>query len=524
MDDDELMANMHEHSQQRNLERRQQRQLQHKQPVHRASGPIRPWPWERLPELLRQDTRDTPHVDPDLAQEWSQEVLETLEETDIANTLQAMCQLPYHATLAGRLQSDFTALHAALRIAPSPFHGEKLLVLQEATALWQQTHGAPSTRHLVAVNFETAQATLHQVRIQQTAVLESSSVPERRAQLQDDLWTELTVPDQIRQQLDQIRSRVYQWTFPASVRFTATPVFLYVYSGRRREGDFQQFAEQYIATLQLHAQVMLIDLALNPRHDATDEQLMATLLNWMRHGAVAGLLVAPPCETWTEARNMQDTPGSNPRPLRTADDPFGMMQLTKFELEQVLISSQLLFSAVRLLFGAMVYSAPGIMEHPGEPSRPDRATIWKLPWVLQMQHSGALRKHLIWQARFGSKSAKPTHLAVCHITGFSTLLHSHAVQVDWRSLETLQGRRADGSWMTSMAKEYPPRLNQALAHVLTTAFKCRVQAQEGPAPDPPNFHRDFQELFSGDVKLDEQVMQPDYARLARSGRDNMMVP
>ena len=78
--------------------------------------------------------------------------------------------------------------------------------------------------------------------------------------------------------------------------------------------------------------------------------------------------------------------------------------------------------------------------------------------------------------------------------------------------------------MTSVAKEYPPRLNQALAHVLTTAFNCRVQAQEGPAPDPPNFHRDFQELFSGDVKLDEQVMQPDYARLARSGRDNMMVP
>ena len=523
MDDDQLQDNMQTHRAHRHEQRKQQRMQQHKQPAQRASGPIRPWPWETVQALMRQDTRDAPQIDPELVSEWSQEVLDTLEDTQVASTLQVMCQLPYHAVFARRLQKDLSALHAAMQIPPSPFHGEKQLVFQEALALWQDTNGVPPTRHAAAVDLDSAQTTLRQVRIQQNATLECSTVPQRRAQLQDHLWNELTVPCQIQQQLASVRTRSYQWTIPAPVQPTTTPVFLYVYSGRRREGDFQQFAEHYIQQFQIRAHVLLIDLALNERHDATDETLVSTLLSWMRQGAVAGLLVAPPCETWSEARNMACPDGPAPRPLRTEAQPFGVLQLTISELDQVLISTQLLFTAIRLLICAMITGVPGIMEHPREPRKADRASIWKLPWILQMFNSGTLRKHLVWQARFGAKSAKPTHLAVCHISEFSNVLHSHAVQVNWSSLEVLQGRQGDGSWKTSVAKEYPPLLNRALAHVLTVAHRDRVAASDRVSLDPPNFEKVFWELFSGDVDMAKQVMQPDYAKVARTGRDQQMV-
>ena len=325
MDDQELATNVEEQCKMRVALRKQQRCSQHKQPVIRASGPLRPWPWDRVNELVRQDTRDLPQIHADALTIWREEVIESLDCTDLPRTFEAISQVPYHAEFAAQVQAEFTALHLAMKIAPSPFHAEKQLILQEAIGLWQNDAHVPSTRYAVQVDIRQALASLHQVRIQQVATTDMPSVSTRRDQLQDDLWNDLTVPVQIHHQLDVLHHRTYQWVTPEPVRFTQTPVCLYVYSGRRRDGDFQQYAEQYIDMLQLTARVLLIDLALSDHHDATSESLVGTLLRWMRGGAVAGLLVAPPCETWSEARNLPGTTSACPRPIRTADQPFEIL-------------------------------------------------------------------------------------------------------------------------------------------------------------------------------------------------------
>ena len=511
MNDEELQDHMEEQRACTRAVRRQQRQDQHKIPAHRAAGPLRPWPWERIADLVRQDSRDCPDVATDYINDWVETVLDTLDQTQVATTLVALETMPYHGQFASQVLQAANAYYAAFQMAPTPYQGEKVLVLQEAILLWQHTAGVPAVQWLAQVRFDQAYSALLQIRIQESAAKPDITMHERRSQLQDELWDELTVPQQIHQQIVSLHHRRYQWPSPQSVPLTARPVFLYVYSGRRRDGDFKQYADMYIQQHCMEATVLLIDLAISEHHDAIDEKLVSLLLRWMHGGAIAGLLVAPPCETWTEARHVPSMNPGAPRPIRTAKHPFGTFQLTGNELTQILVSTQLLFTAIRLMLGAALCQVPGIMEHPREPKRPERATIWKLPWIRHLMQGGGVQKHLVWQAMFASASAKPTHLAVCHIPDFPRIIQRHTVQVDWTALEVLQGKRDDGSWRTASAKEYPPLFNKALANALVEAHGRRLSRSSGIAPPPEGFCSDLERLLVH-VEIDNQVMQPDYAR------------
>ena len=197
--------------------------------------------------------------------------------------------------------------------------------------------------------------------------------------------------------------------------FVQDPIFLYVFSGRRRPGDYQGHLEAFLHTHHLQGRVLMIDLALSEAHDVGNERLEQLLVNWIRQGFVSGLLIAPPCEMWSEARYLHcDEPG-HPRPVRSAMDPFGIPNLQIRELEQVTISSFLLFVTLRLLFAAAVSQVPAILEHPAESKKGSRAAIWKLPWLQFMAQMGYMTKHRIWQAEFGGVSVKPTDLGVFHL-------------------------------------------------------------------------------------------------------------
>ena len=201
-----------------------------------------------------------------------------------------------------------------------------------------------------------------------------------------------------------------------------------------------------------------------------------------------------------------------PRPLRSALHPFGIPQRANAEYEQLLVSSILLFAALRLLSLAILMGVPAVMEHPKEPEDPTRASIWKLPWVLKLLQCEGVRRFLIRQAEFGAVSVKPTHLLVAHISGFQMALQKHTVPVQWDRLITLQGRDEDGRWRTAAGKEYPTHLNAALAYSHVAEFHARLSAGI-PQCDPPfEFDRVFVELYAGDNDWTCQSVQPDYAR------------
>ena len=443
-------------------------------------------------------------------------MLQAADTLNVADVYHELRQQPYHGTLATQLLDAFVALPQALKMEHVPIQAERLLTLQEAICLWQEDAFVPPQRMIVEIQIEPIVHALRQVRPPRDAQAADNTVQERRQWLLNELWEDLTVPTQISLQLRKLHARQYSWPTPDRPMMIREPIFLYVYSGRRREGDIQSFIEEYLQQFSLPGRVLLIDLALSPKHDATNAALVTRLIQWFHAGVISGLVVAPPCETWTEARYQPITGERAPRPVRSADCPLGLQDLTKAELEQVQISTLLLYTAVRLLLAAVLTHTPGVMEHPKEPRLSDRPSIWRLPWTRALLRSNWLRLHLIRQSQFGGRSVKPTHLAVCHMSQFHEILHSHCVPVDNQRLITLQGKFSDGSWKTTAAKEYPAMLNKGLAHALVEHHRQRMANQVGFALEPSDLSRVFSEIYAGDVDFEQQYIQPDFAKIDRT--------
>ena len=180
-----------------------------------------------------------------------------------------------------------------------------------------------------------------------------------------------------------------------------------------------------MASHQISGRVLLIDLAISKNHDVGDPRLIGTILSWIAQGAISGILIAPPCETWSEARWLPTECDTDSRPLRTAIDPFGLQSLTLREWEQIQVSSFLLFVTFRILLAAAMKAVPALLEHPREPKRQDRASIWRLPWMQFLKHHCGLEQHLIWQAEYGADVPKSTHIGTLHLPAFRRIMRQH---------------------------------------------------------------------------------------------------
>lgn len=121
-----------------------------------------------------------------------------------------------------------------------------------------------------------------------------------------------------------------------------------------------------------------------------------------------------------------------------------------------------LLAVLLLITGAMTGTAT-ILEDPREPKQPSFASIWKLPWMMQLLNSKIIHRTLLYQAAYGANHLKPTHLVSCHISGFREICFEYETPFDWRQLTTLCGKTSTGPWKTAAGKEYPPMLNRALA-------------------------------------------------------------
>eukprot|EP00438_Fugacium_kawagutii_P011175 Skav227749 [mRNA] locus=scaffold3513:522479:523534:- [translate_table: standard] len=343
----------------------------------------------------------------------------------------------------------------------------------------------------------------------------SDGFDDRRQELVASMWNDCDVPTQIRKQLSKEHCKTYAFPSLPKRVFTAKPVYLYVFSGHRRPGDYQSHVEELFVKYQCTGHILLLDLALSPLHDVNNPELVHTLMTWIRTGHIAALLVAPPCETWSEIRHQPVEHQTAPRPIRSALDPLCIQGLKHEELEQIRVANFLLYVAMRLLWAAATSRVPGIAEHPRPSKRSERASIWKLPWLVKLKDAGLLTYKLLWQAQFGAKAAKPTYFAICNVVGFDSLHKAMVQPVDWSSLEVLKGKRADGSWMTAAAKEYPPRLNGFLAECHVKSVIHFRELTPEVCPFDPRFDHLFHELYRGDVDMAQQRLQPDYGRTVR---------
>lgn len=501
LNDEELTAVLDDHSQQLRTARSKMRRTHHRFPVCSAQGPLRPWPWDLA---WHQATHDKRPIDVEILAHlspWVEQLSACLDELNHAKLLECLMQRPFHGAL---VQALSTELFHHERVPPID-QVEARAMFHEAVVLWQSSSLLDGPFRCWKISFDTVRPQLTSLRpTMLTQENTTATLHGRRRMAVDALWQETDVSFQMGLLVQEESAGTWSWPTTVPRPLSELAIFLYVFSGRRREGDYQSHVERLLRVHGVSGRVLMIDLALSASHNVYDSALVETLLHWIHAGAVATLLVAPPCETWSEARNQT----GGPRPLRTRAAPFAIAGLTHKELEQLQVSNFLLFVAVRLFLWAVMCGLPGVMEHPRQPRKSDRCSIWTLPWLQGLVQHDQVRLELIWQAAFGAVAAKPTHLLVSHMPLFRHHIRALQQPIRWQELEILQGRDSSGAWRTAKAKEYPSKLNEALAlaQVLSvkTSARPRLQMSDEDAAA-------ISTMYEALARYDEETtMQPDF--------------
>ena len=112
-------------------------------------------------------------------------------------------------------------------------------------------------------------------------------------------------------------------------------ILVHLFSGRRRTGDLQMYLEHLNSGKDYDIMVLSVDLAvdrtkcdlMNPKQRQRWDDLLGS-------GRVAAVVMGPPCETFSAAReNAID--GCSIRPIRTFAEPWGKRGCKNHEIEQL---------------------------------------------------------------------------------------------------------------------------------------------------------------------------------------------
>ena len=253
-------------------------------------------------------------------------------------------------------------------------------------------------------------------------------------------------------------------------------IFLHIFSGRRRVGDLQFYMEKVFVSICHDGStlcVVSLDLVIDDQYG--DVRRPETQAFW-RHGVLAGwvlgALCGPPCETWSQARFVEDElhPGRGPRPLRDRECLWGFESLSLKEANQVAIGNELLLFVIEVLYALACTDGFGVLEHPQEPEDPARPSIWHLQAIHLLRRFSGVEIIDIAQGLLGANSPKPTRLLALNLPDLRSHIRQHHVTRDLPKRSAI-GRSDDGTWRTAPLKEYPPALNRAFSHAFWSWFR-----------------------------------------------------
>ena len=259
--------------------------------------------------------------------------------------------------------------------------------------------------------------------------------------------------------------------------------FLHLYSGRRRQGDLQDALEALEPEGGVTLWVLSIDVMVSGEYcDLLQKDTQMLWLKIAREGLVEGLLAGPPCETWSVAREADGmAPETGPRPLRTAAEPWGLVDLSQKESSQIDVGNQLMIFAIKISLVQALYGKFSLLEHPDDPELHDSSkaaspTIWRtalLTWLRQLDLFIELRLEQGYY--YNQVSRKPTRFLI------SGVVQSKAQEIE-RHCRTSKkpdastiGKSSGGSFRTAKLKEYTPELCAMIAQLY--AHRSRPQCE-----------------------------------------------
>ena len=245
------------------------------------------------------------------------------------------------------------------------------------------------------------------------------------------------------------------------------PVFLHLFSGRRRSGDFQDKLEQMdFSSVGWHPVVISMDVVLDAKWgNALDKTTQQFWLDLAKRGAIAGLLAGPPCETWSVSRERFWKELVGPRPLRRQSCLWGLPSLSLGEARQLLVSNGLLMFALQLFLELWIRGQWAALEHPAHPDSErfrDAPSIWDLAILKLLCGLPHVQLATILQGYLGALSPKPTSILLSHSVHFEDFAKKFYVRSTLPPAVTM-GRSNGGLYNTAPLKEYPAALNDCLA-------------------------------------------------------------
>eukprot|EP00438_Fugacium_kawagutii_P023838 Skav212423 [mRNA] locus=scaffold202:148776:151259:+ [translate_table: standard] len=300
---------------------------------------------------------------------------------------------------------------------------------------------------------------------------------------------------------------------PAYGPRTRQAIFVHLYSGRRRQGDFQQALEGLCWGDDAWPPIVIsLDIVIHPQKgNIMDVHIRKQWLDAVKRGFITGALMGPPCETWSVARERWHIDHQGPRPLRSSSEPWGFKALLIKEARQLYAANALLFFAIAVHLLQWAQGRAAITEHP-EPPDPERfptaPSIWRLAVMAILDHLPANHSYSIYQGYFGAASPKPTTLMGAHVEDFRVTSVKHHVR------KTLppplkMGRNGQGNaYATFQLKEYPAALNSALAEAFWNHWH-RAPLPPAPLYPPDDVLQLFMDLCTHDMT--GQEMGHDFA-------------
>ncbi|CAK0827392.1 unnamed protein product [Prorocentrum cordatum] len=181
---------------------------------------------------------------------------------------------------------------------------------------------------------------------------------------------------------------------------------LYLFAGRRREGDLEEAIYARAECDGYDIQIWSIGSVIEPKHDRPNDELVSAIRGQTRDGHFHAVIAPPPCPTWSRAC----FPKERPRPPRTRLEPWGRSDilLTTFEHLRLDLGSRLLLTAMQAVREVCRTGGPCLTDHSADPEEDLYTAIGNPPEKACLGEEAGGQLPQIEQGRYGASPMEST--------------------------------------------------------------------------------------------------------------------
>ena len=205
------------------------------------------------------------------------------------------------------------------------------------------------------------------------------------------------------------------------------------------------------------------EIELGPQGDLTSRKVRAHIKRDIRRGKVLSAMVAPPCTTFSVARDRTAV-------IRTRRRPWGLSQVSAKDRAKLLEGNRCMRAAIDLIKYLHRYGIPWILEHPFS------SKAWFLPELQSLEQTPNVQVAVCDFCQYNAQWRKRTRFLCGHVDGQDLARlqkrcwgHGICSRTNKPHIQ-LTGSNSQGVPWTRIAQPYPGQLCHHLAYVLSAKY------------------------------------------------------